>query len=79
MRCLAAHAPIFVGDKQVSELTSGGWGPSINKGVGMAYLSTELAKEGQQLQVSVRKNMFSAQVGKMPLVPTKFYKGPEKK
>ena len=64
-----------VGDKQVSELTSGGWGPTINQGIGMAYLPTELSKDGQQLQISVRKKLFPAQVAKMPLVPTHFYKG----
>jgi len=53
----------------VSELTSGGFSPTLGVSIGMAYLPTELASVGTELEVDVRGRPLRAHVVKRP-----FYK-----
>jgi len=55
--------------RRVSELTSGGFSPTLGVSIGMAYLPTELAGVGTELEVDVRGRSLRAQVVKRP-----FYK-----
>jgi len=65
------HAVLHSG-RRVSELTSGGFSPTLGVSIGMAYLPTELASVGTELQVDVRGRPLRAQVVKRP-----FYKRPK--
>ena len=58
--------------RRVSELTSGGFSPTLGVSIGMAYLPTELAGVGTELQVDVRGRPLRTQVVKRP-----FYKRPK--
>ena len=55
--------------KAIGIVTSGTMGPSVKKGIGMGYVSTEFSKIGSEIYIKVRKRSLKAQVVKMP-----FYK-----
>eukprot|EP01041_Mallomonas_annulata_P006353 gene6353-12849_t len=71
-----AHTEIFSPDglTKIGEITSGGFGPTFQKPLAMGYVHSDFAADGQELLVSVRGKMNSAQVSKMPLVPTDYFK-----
>jgi glycine cleavage system aminomethyltransferase T len=71
-----AHAPVLVDGKEVGQLSSGGWSPTLKKAIGMGYLPTQYSAVGTPLEVVVRNKKYPAAVTKMPHVPTQFYKGP---
>ncbi|WP_026777652.1 glycine cleavage system aminomethyltransferase GcvT [Polaribacter sp. Hel_I_88] len=54
----------------IGTVTSGTMSPCLQKGIGMGYVPTELAKLGTQIYIQVRKNAIPATVVKLP-----FYKG----
>ncbi|HET8752722.1 MAG TPA: glycine cleavage system aminomethyltransferase GcvT [Salinimicrobium sp.] len=56
--------------KQIGHVTSGTMSPSLGKGIGMGYVSTELASPGSKIFIKVRNKALPATVVKMP-----FYKG----
>ena len=55
--------------KAIGIVTSGTMGPSVKKGIGMGYVSSEFSKVGSEIYIKVRKRSLKAQVVKMP-----FYK-----
>lgn len=55
--------------EEIGEVTSGSLTPSVNKAIGMAYVSTENAKRGTELQIAVRNRKLAAKIVKTP-----FYK-----
>jgi aminomethyltransferase len=57
--------------RPVSELTSGGFSPTLGVSIGMAYLPSDLANVGTELEVNVRGRPLRAQVVQRP-----FYKRP---
>jgi aminomethyltransferase len=60
---------VLVDGSRVGSVTSGSPAPFLKKNIGMAYVPTEFAKEGQQIQIDVRGKPTGAQVVKTP-----FYK-----
>ena len=62
-------------DKLVGTVTSGSFGPSVSKNVGMAYVDNKNTKAGNELQVKVRDRMFPIVVAKMPLAEPGYYRG----
>jgi aminomethyltransferase len=64
-----AHYPVFDGAEQVGETTSGGFSPTLKLGIGLAYLSPrERFKEGDVVDVEVRRRRGAAEVVKPPFV-----------
>jgi aminomethyltransferase len=55
---------------KIGVVTSGTMGPSVKKGVGMAYVPKANMKTGSEIFISIRDKALKAQVVKMP-----FYKG----
>jgi aminomethyltransferase len=53
----------------IGKVTSGTQSPSLQKAIGMGYLQTDLAKEGQEIFIKIRDNKIKAKVVKFP-----FYK-----
>lgn len=53
----------------IGKVTSGTQSPSLQKAIGLGYVSTELAKEGTEITVKIRENLIKAKVVKLP-----FYK-----
>lgn len=56
-------------------MTSGTAGPTADKPVSMAYVSTEHAALGGEVFADVRGKMLPMTVEKMPFVPQRYYRG----
>src|SRR5690606_4974123 len=56
--------------KVIGVVTSGTMAPSLDKGIGMGYVPTELATPGSRINIQIRKKAVPATVVKTP-----FYKG----
>ena len=61
------HYAIFRGEENLGEVNSGTLSPSLGYGIGMAYLPTEHAKIGTELQIEIRGQKFPAVIEKKPL------------
>ena len=61
------HYPVFKDGQRIGEVTSGTLSPSLNYGIGMAYLSPENAKIGSKIEIEIRGQKFPAQIEKKPL------------
>ena len=60
---------VVIEGEHVGKVTSGSPAPYLKKNIGMAYVPTEFANEGQQIQIDVRGKLVGAQIVKTP-----FYK-----
>ena len=60
---------VFIENNPVGRVTSGSPAPFLKKNIGMAYVSTEYAHEGQEIEIDVRGRRVKAQI-----VPVPFYK-----
>ena len=61
------HYTVFENGERIGEVTSGTLSPSLNWGVGMAYVSTARAKIGAQIDIEIRGQKFPATIEKKPL------------
>ncbi len=61
------HYAVFENGERIGEVTSGTLSPSLNWGVGMAYVSAAHAKTGAQIDVEIRGQKFPATIEKKPL------------
>jgi aminomethyltransferase len=63
------HYGVFQNGERIGEVTSGTLSPSLNWGVGMAYVSASYAKIGGEIDIEIRERKFPATIEKKP-----FYK-----
>jgi aminomethyltransferase len=63
------HYPLFLGDVQVGEVTSGAPSPTLGYGIGLAYVKAACAEPGTTLDLEVRGSRVPIEVVKKP-----FYK-----
>ena len=61
------HYVVFDNGQRIGEVTSGTVSPSLNWGVGMAYVSTPHAKIGAEIDIEIRGQDFPATIEKKPL------------
>src|SRR4029434_3124345 len=61
------HYSVFDNGERIGEVTSGTISPSLNWGVGMAYVSASHAKIGAQIDIEIRERRFPAIIEKKPL------------
>ena len=66
------HYAVFRNSERIGEVTSGTLSPSLNWGIGMAYVSSAHAKIGTEIDIEIRAQKFPATVEKKPL-----YRKPE--
>ncbi len=67
---------VFIGDRKIGSLTSGGYSPSLSKGIGLGFMDRASAKLGQEIIVShngkkirgvvVRPKMFPLEIPPSP-------------
>jgi len=57
---------VFHEGKQVGRVTSGNFGPSVKRAIGMAYVESICAREGTVLEVEIRERKTKAQIVKTP-------------
>ena len=62
-----SHYPVFRDGQRVGETSSGTLSPSLNTGIGMAYLPVEIARPGEQIEIDIRGRRFPAVIEKKPL------------
>jgi glycine cleavage system T protein (aminomethyltransferase) len=58
---------ILTGDDDVGVVTSGTLSPSLEVGIGMGYVRTDLAKPGTEIEIDVRGRMRPAEIRERPL------------
>jgi aminomethyltransferase len=69
-RSVARHGyPVLSGGRRVGEITSGTFGPSVEKSIAMAYVETPLAAIGTAIDVEIRGQARPAHVVKTPFHP----------
>jgi aminomethyltransferase len=67
-------AEVYAGDEKVGVLTSGGFSPSLNHPIAMAYVDAAHAVPGTTLDIDVRGKKLSATVAAMPFVPHHYHR-----
>lgn len=67
-------AAVMAGESQVGTVTSGGFSPSLNHPIAMAYIDAAHAAEGTELEIDVRGKRLSARVVPMPFVPHNYHR-----
>ncbi|RNB79227.1 glycine cleavage system aminomethyltransferase GcvT [Brevibacillus fluminis] len=63
------HYPVYIGDTQIGEVTTGTQSPTLKKNVGLALLKAEHAAIGTEIDVEIRGKRLKAQI-----VASPFYK-----
>ena len=61
--------------QQVGQVTSGLLSPTLNQPIAMAYVSPDYAAPGTELFAMVRGKPVPMQVGAMPFVPARYFRG----
>ncbi|HEY1581865.1 MAG TPA: glycine cleavage system aminomethyltransferase GcvT [Chthoniobacterales bacterium] len=61
------HYKVFRDGREAGELTSGTLSPSLNYGIGMAYLPTPVPKPGEEIEIEIRGQRFPAVIERKPL------------
>ena len=60
--------PVLADGEPVGLVTSGTFSPSLEQGIGMAYVRRDLAEPGTELEIDVRGKRRAARVEKRPLL-----------
>ena len=69
-RSIARHGyAVLASGRRVGEVTSGSYGPSVEKSIAMAYVETPLAVVGTTVDVEIRSHARPARVVKTPFHP----------
>ncbi len=63
-----AHYGVFKGGVRIAETTSGTLSPSLNVGIGLAYIPTAYARIGEEIQIEIRGQQYPAVIEKRPLL-----------
>ncbi len=66
------HTPVHVGGEVVGEITSGGFGPSINAPIAMGYVARGAAADGTALDLMVRGKALPARICPLPFAPHRY-------
>ncbi len=61
------HYAVFENGERIGEVTSGTLSPSLNYGIGMAYIDAAHVKIGAQIDIEIRGKKFPAIIEKKPL------------
>ena len=73
------HTPITAagadGGETIGEVTSGGFGPTVNRPVAMGYVPAARAAAGTPLTLLVRGKALPARVAELPFVAQRYYRG----
>lgn len=65
---------LYQSDQKVGEVSSGGFSPSLQKPIAMAYVDSQYTQLGTELTAIVRNKSILAIVAKMPFVPQRYYR-----
>ncbi|MDI1229071.1 MAG: glycine cleavage system aminomethyltransferase GcvT [bacterium] len=65
---------LFIGDKKVGVITSGGFGPTVDGPVAMGYVNSDVAKTGTKMNAMLRGVARPCEVVALPFVKTNYKK-----
>ncbi len=68
-------AEVFAGGAHVGTVTSGGFSPTLQQPIAMAYVTGDHAAPGSALEVEVRGRRLAATITPTPFVPHRYYRG----
>lgn len=68
-------ATVHAGNAQVGVVTSGGFSPSREQPIAMAYVASAQAAPGTKLEIEVRGKRLAAEVVSTPFVPHRYFRG----
>jgi aminomethyltransferase len=67
-------ALVFAGDREVGRVCSGGFSPSLEHPIAMAYIDSALAAPGTALEIDMRGKRLPAKVVTMPFIPHRYHR-----
>jgi len=67
-------APVMLGNETVGVVTSGGFSPSLQHPIAMAYVSSAHTEPGTELAIEMRGKLLPARVVPMPFVPHRYHR-----
>lgn len=67
-------AKVFQGEQEVGVVTSGGFSPSLQHPIAMAYVDAAFAADGTALSIELRGKKLDATVAAMPFVPNRYHR-----
>ncbi|HKT86483.1 MAG TPA: glycine cleavage system aminomethyltransferase GcvT [Novosphingobium sp.] len=67
-------ALVFAGDQKVGVVTSGGFSPSLQHPIAMAYVDAAHTAEGSPVSIEMRGKRLDARVVPMPFVPHRYHR-----
>ncbi|MBU7580549.1 MAG: glycine cleavage system protein T, partial [Porphyrobacter sp.] len=68
-------AEVFSGADHIGTVTSGGFSPTLQAPIAMAYVASDYAAIGTQIEVEVRGRRLAATVSPTPFVPHRYHRG----
>ena len=69
-----SHYKVLNEGTPVGEVTSGTFSPTLNTGVALCKVPTELSKTGTRLDIAIRNSMVTGEVTPLPFVPSRVKK-----
>jgi aminomethyltransferase len=68
-KMVARHGQdVYKGDEKIGEVASGAPSPMLGKNIGLAYVTTEYSKNGNEIEIDVRGKRIKAVVCKTPFL-----------
>ncbi len=61
------HYKVCIGGKPIGEVVSGTLSPSLNVGIGMAYVPPTVVQLGSRVEIEIRGQYFAAEIVKKPI------------
>jgi aminomethyltransferase len=61
------HYSVWREGERIGEVTSGSLSPSLNEGIGMAYVASAHGKAGTEIEIEIRDRKLPAIIEKKPL------------
>ncbi|MHA2342944.1 MAG: aminomethyltransferase family protein [Candidatus Hodarchaeales archaeon] len=68
-----AGLKLYKENKEIGVITSGGFSPLLNVGIGMGYINPQYNHEGEILHFKVREKMYEVKIKKFPLYDPEVY------
>lgn len=69
-----SHYDVYADGKKIGYVTTGSFSPTLKKNIGLALIDAEYAKEGTEIEISIRNKSIKAKVIKKPFYTKKYKK-----
>ena len=62
---------VWKNDQKIGKVTSGGFSPTLQTGLGLCLIQKDFAKKDQEIEIEVRDKRVPAKISKIPFVPNR--------